>query len=302
MRLEIRQLELLLAVERAGSVSGAARALGVEQPHVTRQLRQIEDLIGQRVFDRTGTGTRVTVAGADILERARSAMLAVDRIAADGGPVARTAPVRVLYRGLDPLPVITTLREHLPDITVTAAAARPAEGRAELLAGTADLFLALRIPHEPWPDAAPLVEIEIVADPTVVYLPAGHRLAGEKEIDLADLAEDDWITGNVPEVVRMLREECRLLGGFEPRITYRSDEHAVIENLLERGLGVIFGAESSPRLPGHVARRYRGATPAYWTLAHRRDDLPAPLLVEVTEALRAQHRDQLARAAEFETG
>ncbi len=300
MRLEIRQLELLLAVERAGSISGAARSLGVEQPHATRQLRQIEELLGQRVFDRTGSGTRVTTSGAEILDRARTAMQAVDGIAPDAEAEHRTDTFRVLYRGLDPLPVVMTLRTHFPDAAVTAVATRPAEGRAELVAGNGDLFLATRIPHEPWPEPAPLVEIRIVADPTMVFLPAGHRLAGKEEIDLSELADDDWITGNDPEVVRMVREECRLLGGFEPRLAYRADGHAVIESLLERGLGVVFGGEASPRLPTHVARRYRGATPAHWTLTHRPGVLPGRLLAELTATLRAHHRDLVARAEEFE--
>lgn len=296
MRLEVRHLELLLAVERAGSISGAARLLGTDQPHVTRQLRRIEDQLGHAAFERTGTGTRPTVEGAEVLEQARTAMRALTEFA-DTAHVGVDS-LRVLYYSLDMTPIITYLRSQRPGVVLTSAAAGPDEGRAELLDGTADLFLVRRIPHMPWPDQAPLVEIELVTEPTVVFLPVDHPLAGKEEIDLHDLADGDWITGNDAHTIRMAREECRLLGGFEPRVSHRSTDHAITRSLLEKGLGIVFGAQSAPRRPGFVAKRYRGATPAHWVLLHRRGVLPSSLLAGIHDAIRDDHRARLRQADE----
>ncbi len=297
VRLEVRHLELLLAVERAGSISGAARLLGTDQPHVTRQLRRIEDQLGHIVFERTGTGTRPTVPGSEVLEQARTALRAFTELA-DTAQGVSVNSLRVLHYALDMTPIIAYLRTRLPGLALTSTAVEPAEGRAELLNGTADLFLVLQVPHMPWPDPAPLVEVELVTDPTVVYLPADHPLAGKEEIDLHDLANDDWITGNDADSIRMVRDECRLLGGFEPRISYRTTDNATIRNLLEMGMGVVLGARSSPRRPGFVARRYRGATPAHWVLLHRRGVLPSSALSGISDAIRDDHRARLRRADE----
>lgn len=298
MRLEVRHLELLLAVERAGSISGAARLLGTDQPHVTRQLRRIEDQLKFVVFERTGSGTHATAAGIAVLDQARTAIRALAGLGDRAGVTIDS--LRVLYRWLDMTPIATYLRSQRPGIAVTSAAAEPAAGRAELLAGTADLFLVLRLPHMPWPDPGRLSEIELVSDPTMVYLSVDHPLAGKEEIDLRDLAGSDWITGTDVDTIRMAREECRLLGGFEPRISYRSAENVLTRRLLETGLGVVFGARSSVRGAGFVARRYRGATPAHWMLLHRPDVLPPRVIGEIADTVRASYRDALARAEDDE--
>lgn len=297
MRVEVRHLELLLAVERAGSISGAARLLGTDQPHVTRQLRRIEDRLGYVVFERSGTGTHATVAGSDVLEQARTAMRAYTELARTAQGIS-VESLRVLYCRLDMTPIITYARAHLPGVLVTSSSAGPGAGRAELLSGTADVFLALRIPHMPWPEQTPLGETELVTDPTMVYLPVGHPLAVQEEIDLHGLADDDWITGDDADTIRMVREECRLLGGFEPRVSYRTTDHAITRSLLEQGLGVALGAESSPRRPGFVARRYRGATPAHWILLHRPGVLPGTMISGIAEAIRDDHRARLRRTGD----
>lgn len=297
MRLEIRQLELLVAVERAGSISGAARLLGVEQPHVSRQLRRIEELLGHAVFDRTAGGTVLTAEGAAVLQQARAALRSVDELATTP---PRTGPFHILTRGMTFYGVLDVLRSRFPGVDVTIAHSEPGPGRAALLDGTADLFLAVRIPHEEWPDPAELVETEILVDPTVVLMSADHPLAGKDELELAELADADWITGTAPVIERMAREECRLLGGFEPRVPHRTSDTNVMDTLLAGGLGVMFGAASMPHRRGFVGRRYRGATPAHWVMLHRPGVLPAEVLAEVVVAARADHAATTTRAQEAE--
>ena len=56
-------LRLFLAVARAGSISGAARLLGVQHSTVSRRLRQLEASMGARLVDRQADGYRLTPAG-----------------------------------------------------------------------------------------------------------------------------------------------------------------------------------------------------------------------------------------------
>ncbi len=298
MRFEARHLELLLAVERAGSISSAARLLGTDQPQVTRLLRRIEQELGHAVFERAANGTTATAAGTQTLNRAREAMAALNYVR-DAEP-AEPSTLQLLCYGLDMTHLLTRLRVSRPGLSVTVAWREPAAAYAEVLSGAADVFAGVRLPHAMWPGPGAGVETEIAADPTVVYLAAGHRLAGKAELDLRDLAEEDWITGEDPHTWRMVRQECRLLGGFEPRLSYQTDDSGVIVRLLSEGLGIVFGGYSSSRRDEFVARPYRGSTPAVRTMLHRAGHLPASLVDDITALVREDRdiRHAQARAAD----
>ena len=60
-----------LAVADSGSLTAAARRLGVSQPTVGRQIQALEDVMGARLFDRTCNGYALTSAGEGILELAQ---------------------------------------------------------------------------------------------------------------------------------------------------------------------------------------------------------------------------------------
>ena len=61
--LTIRQLRALAAVASEGSVTGASNRLGLTQPAVTLQLRNLQDLAGLPLVQRTGEGMVLTGAG-----------------------------------------------------------------------------------------------------------------------------------------------------------------------------------------------------------------------------------------------
>ena len=60
-------LRFFLALARAGTVSGAGKALGVNHTTVSRRVTALEDKLGTRLFDRTGDGYRITQAGEELL-------------------------------------------------------------------------------------------------------------------------------------------------------------------------------------------------------------------------------------------
>ena len=60
-----------LATAEAGSLSGAARALGISQPTVGRHIADLEAALGVQLFDRTANGLRITEVGQSLLENAQ---------------------------------------------------------------------------------------------------------------------------------------------------------------------------------------------------------------------------------------
>lgn len=74
-------LASFLRVVEEGTVGRAAVRVGVTQPALSRQIRQLEDTLAVRLFDRTGRGMRLTAAGATLVEHARKLLTDLDRLA-----------------------------------------------------------------------------------------------------------------------------------------------------------------------------------------------------------------------------
>ncbi|MEN1974203.1 LysR family transcriptional regulator [Cellulomonas sp. P4] len=79
-RVPLGALELLDAVDAHGSLSAAARALGLAQPSVSTGLRRLERQTGLTLLTRSASGTRLTPAGVALLARARDVLAASDAL------------------------------------------------------------------------------------------------------------------------------------------------------------------------------------------------------------------------------
>lgn len=66
-RLRMRQVALLLAIDERGTLRAAASALGMTQPAATKMLHELEDTLGQTLFDRVGRGLQLNDAGRCVL-------------------------------------------------------------------------------------------------------------------------------------------------------------------------------------------------------------------------------------------
>lgn len=86
------EIRLFLAVAREGGLSAAARRAGSSPPTLSRRMRNLEEHLGCRLFDRLGSGYRLTARGRDLLARAEDVEAAVLRIERwrDKGATGRT--------------------------------------------------------------------------------------------------------------------------------------------------------------------------------------------------------------------
>lgn len=292
MRLDVRHLEVLLAVEEAGSITGAARILGVDQPHVTRQLRRIEEWLGAAVFARTSRGVRATPAGERALILARQALDVIDDLAAVNVADrvgASTRFLRVLYYGVPAITALDDLTERFSDLEVRFGTARPREAVEELRSGAADVFLGVALPHVEWPRTGTLACVELLADPTLAYLSAEHPLATKEDLRLSDLAGEGWVAGVDQDSWTMVSQECRLVGGFTPRMSHSVDDEASLHALVSRGYGVALGSSVAAQRDGVVARPYQGASPARWLQVYPPGRVDRDVVATLADVLRARY-------------
>jgi DNA-binding transcriptional LysR family regulator len=135
-----------------GSYSGAARALGIAQPTIGRQVAALEEELGVTLFERVGRGVALTPTGLELIEHVREmsdAALRVSRVAAGqaitlDGPICITASEVVATYLLPPL--IAKLRARHPGIEVEIVASNTPQ---DLRRREADIALRSFRPSEP---------------------------------------------------------------------------------------------------------------------------------------------------------
>lgn len=131
-------LPVVLAIARAGSLAGAARALGVNHSTVFRRLNAVEEDLGVRLFERYASGYTPTEVGRELLPDAERAADAVDALArrAAGRDLRPAGDVRLTTAA-------NLAIDHLPDALADLARTHP-DIRAEVVVSDSDYDLSRR--------------------------------------------------------------------------------------------------------------------------------------------------------------
>jgi len=264
MELEIRHLRVINAIAEAGSISRAAAGLGYTQPALTAQLQRIERALGGELFVRTGTGARPTALGKVVLSHAVHILALHAELTRD---VRRRDPAETeetaVRLGSVPGPLtaimVTVAGRLLPGTDVSLHPTETAEEQVELLAGgRLEIGLCLDYPGYELPLPAGLDEAVLAVEPIFVLLSREHALAGRTEVPLADLAGEQWLTGEGRDV-RMraqFRDACRR-AGFAPRRVQRMNS-AMLFPLVGQGHAVSLAHALTPERAGVVVRPLAG--------------------------------------------
>jgi DNA-binding transcriptional LysR family regulator len=197
--IELRHLEALVAVADEGSVTRAAARLHLAQPAVSRTLRQLEQRLGATLLERSSSGAVPTEAGAAVLDDARAALAAVDRMRSTA-PAARR-PLVLGYSwgaaGAAPAGLVASWRHAHPDRPVTWR--RIDHRLAGLLDASADVALLrgdLTAPGDA-PVPVPVATLALGHEQRVAALPREHPLVGRASLDLDDLADEQIVVNRV---------------------------------------------------------------------------------------------------------
>ena len=105
-RPSLRQLEYVVAVAETGQFVLAARQCGVSQPALSKQVREVEDLLGVELFERTRPRVIVTPVGAEVVRRARGLLAGAHELVEVAAASAR------VRRGTVRLGVIPTIAPY----------------------------------------------------------------------------------------------------------------------------------------------------------------------------------------------
>jgi DNA-binding transcriptional LysR family regulator len=188
----LAQIESFLEVARTGSVTRAAESLSISQPTLTERIHSLEDELGAPLFHRTAGGMRLTEAGSTFLpyaERtvaaARGGARAVSDLKKGGGFLRLAVAPMVTFTVLPE--ALGRLRERRPRLQLSIRTMPAGEVVDAVLRNDASLGISRDLRH---PD---LERTPLYADDLVVIVDAGHRLANEPSVHLADLADEEFV-------------------------------------------------------------------------------------------------------------
>jgi len=264
------RLQVLCEVVRRGSFTSAAEALSYTQSAVSQAIARLEAETGAPLVIRERRGVRPTAAGATLVEHAEAIFAQIEAAEEDLAAVlgVRGGRLRVASfpsAGATLMPLaVAAFRRSYPDVALTLAEGEPEEIAPRLRAGEFDLALLFEFPGVAQQLEAGLRTVSLLDDPMHLALPAQHPLAGKRALKLADLRHEAWVqTSESSPCARHVVRLC-LAAGFEPKVTFESDDYDTVQGLVAAGVGVAL----VPRLaltnvhPEIVVRKLSPRSPA----------------------------------------
>jgi DNA-binding transcriptional LysR family regulator len=241
--LNIGRLRILKEVAHHGSFSAAADALSYTQSAISQQIATLEAETGLTLLERHPRGVSLTAAGQTlvghaegILARLEAAQAALSAIAGLRGGRLRMASFPTAGATLMPL-AIATFRNSYPQVDLTLAEGEPEEILPRLRAGELDLALLFEFAGDA-PLAEDMVRVELLEDPMYLALPRRHPLAGRANLRLGDLRGEAWVqTSSSSPCARHVVRSCHA-AGFEPHVSFESDDYQTVQGLVAAGVGV----------------------------------------------------------------
>ncbi|KPI07455.1 transcriptional regulator, LysR family [Actinobacteria bacterium OV450] len=262
MQLELRHLQAVCQIADSGSLGGAARRLGVSQPALSAQLRRIERVTGGELFVRGRHGVEPTPLGRFVLTKARRVLTEMETLGAETRAMATDAPLRlgcILLVLIDGLLTRTDLAPAGREITVDVEHSVTALVRM-LGAGRYDVIVYGEVnDHEVALPRGILARTLVPKEPFCIRMSTRHRLAGHEVLDLAELADEQWMTlveddDGGPEA---LVEACAK-AGFAPSLRYRITDRKMRHDLVAAGRAISLTQPTAPAVEGTVMRPLLG--------------------------------------------
>jgi LysR family nitrogen assimilation transcriptional regulator len=303
--MDLKQLAYFVRVAELGSFTRAAEALGVAQPALSRQVRQLEVELRQNLLMRNGRGALPTEAGKLLLAHGRGILHQVQRAHEELGRVRGALAGRVavglptsLARVLT-VPLTRAFRQAMPEASLSISEGLSVALLESLQNGRLDIAVLYHAQAGADLDITPLMVEELVL---VQARPPG--LAEDPPpgaIALRALAELPLVIPSRPNAIRM-HVESELAGiGCRPRIALEIDGVSAILDLVADGAGSAVlsrNAVASSVRPSAFSLRPIGEPPLRISVALATSALrPATLTQQATVALLRQTADQVTRRA-----
>lgn len=237
MSYNLRHLKYFIATAELGQVSRAAIELSVSQSAVTAAIRELEAVLGARLFERSSLGMSLTEAGQrflasgyDIIAKVDESLRASDSLALKGRLEIAASYTVIGYF----LPVhLDRLARTLPDVKLILREMSRTALEDALVSGQIDIGVALTSNI-----TNPEISSEtLIRSPRRLWLPSRHPLLARGKVTLAEVSKEPYVMLTVDEAAHTSQ---RYWAGtrFEPQVILRTSSIEAVRSMVANGQGI----------------------------------------------------------------
>ena len=245
--MELRHIRYFLAVAEEGNFTRAAEKLGIAQPPLSQQIRDLEREVGVQLFHRVPHGAELTSAGQAFMER----VIVLPGVAREAAEAARraargeTGTLNLGFTGaslLNPTVsrLIRTFRRDHPDVSFKLEEGNSVELREDLLNGTLDIAI-LRPNHD---DPKTIVTYPLSSETLIAAIPTSRDPEpGSDDIDLLKLRNEPLVL--TPRHIGLSLHDSAIAAcrraGFEPILGQSAPQITSIMSMVsaEQGISLV---------------------------------------------------------------
>lgn len=217
--IKLRHLQLVVALDEFRHLGRTAEFLAVTQPAVSKMLVEVEEMLGNQLFDRSRRGTEPTIAGLSFIRFARSVLAGYERTrdemhALEKGVAGRTR-VGFMVVAMPALlsPAIAQLKTESSAATVLMEEGDLTHLLPKLRLGELDLFVGRLEPGYASPD---LLTESLYEEPMCLVVKPDHPLDVQKKIAWSDLLDFRFIAPPPWASLRVKLEQQFFKHGLQP--------------------------------------------------------------------------------------
>jgi LysR family transcriptional regulator, low CO2-responsive transcriptional regulator len=238
MHITLRQLQVFEAAARLGGYTRAAETLHLSQPAVSMQIRQLEEQAGMPLFDQIGKKVHLTDAGRTLYKHAQSILAQVHEAQLE------FEEMRGVRRGQLNITIASTANYFAPRLLAAFCQRHPevkvsldVSNREHILELLNETDKDLAIMGRP-PEASDLVAHPFMENPLVVIAAPDHPLAQARNIPLARLNEETFISREIGSGTRMAAERFFDEAGTRLTTAMEMSSNEAIKQAVQAGLGL----------------------------------------------------------------
>lgn len=238
--MDIRHLRYFIAVAEHRHFGRAAAMLNIAQPPLSQQIRQLEQELGSKLFNRTTRKVELTEAGELLLDRGRHILEEMQALEHDVRQVGQGVQgvLRVGFTGsatygLMPQ-VVRRAKAELPGLALKI---HGEQLTPQLAAGLLEHRLDVAVLRPPVRTAE--LEFKVIGqDALVAVLPADSRLAEYEVLSLEQLAAESFVSYPVNSAVAETAVDACRRAGFHPNVAQEASETSALLSFVAAGAGV----------------------------------------------------------------
>ncbi|MEU3340851.1 LysR family transcriptional regulator [Streptomyces sp. NPDC002144] len=275
--MDLRQMEVVVAVAEEGGFTAAARRLHVVQSAVSGTVRELEKELGIRLFDRTTHRVTLTAAGEEFVPAARAALRAAEQAreaaaAARGELRGRITVGTMQGVWADLHRALAALRAEHPRIVVRLRQAAVVDIRQALREGSVDLAVVAFDRQQ----QRGLVTTVLAREEMVLAAAPARSFARPDEVTLAETAGLPFVDFAPGWAVRQAVDRAYRSAGVERGAVFEVNDIVAAAELVRHDLGVCVMPESiAARFPDLTLRRFTRQAP-HWDVLLARPPGPVP--------------------------